>query len=620
MIQNKMIDELRKHLESGEFESVKECSQKIWRQKLKPHELIKINKLIAKYNQSLEENGWACLKIAILGSSSTQYISLGLPLGFIANDRTLKIYEAQYNTYNFEALDINSELYKFGPDIVLIATDTNNIKEFPLANSSKEEVVQKAQKEIEKLQFLWKIINKNTSGNIIQTNFVTVEEQILGRLEYKYVWSQNSYVQILNKILWEHDGNGVRVLNVQNMAQQIGLKDWYDPKMYHMAKFAFNPKHTQFYINNIISATNALQGRSKKCLVTDLDNTLWGGVIGDHGISGIELGSISPAGEAYQAFCSYLKKLKDRGVILAINSKNNHEIAVEVFKKHKEMPLKESDFATIFCNWEAKSSNLEKISKELNIGLDSMVFIDDSPVECELVRSKHPAVTVIEMSGEPSYFIRIIEDLQLFENLAFTDEDMARGQSYISKAKVEQLRANSENIDEFLIELKMKSLIHESKITEIQRIEQLLSKTNQYNMTGLKPSRDDIINYISSTDKFCISCYLEDKYTNYGLVSVMIGSFKKERVTIENWVMSCRVFSRGLEEHIFKYLIKEWGLNGYAQITANFVSTSKNSYAKNVYGRLGLNFMDELDGQLWEGLIAEEYNLISYVNLTASDI
>jgi FkbH-like protein len=613
MTSNQMIDELRRCLESGDLKSARDWSQNIWRQKLKPYELIKINKIIERHTQTLEEGGWTALKIAILGGASTQYISLGLPLGFMANGRTIKLYEAQYNTYNFEVINTSSDLYKFDPNIVLMAIDTNNLKEFPSVNSRKEEVVQAAQKEIETFQNLWRIINTHTRANIIQTNFAPIEEQILGRLEYRYAWSQNSYIQTLNNMLWAHDGNGVRVLNVHNMAQQVGLENWYDPKIYHLAKFAFNPKHTQLYIRTIISLTNALHGRSKKCLVTDLDNTLWGGIIGDHGITGIELGSISAVGEAYQAFCWYIKKLKDRGVILAIVSKNDHDLAVEVFRRHKEMPLMESDFAAICCNWESKSSNLGYISRELNIGLDSMVFIDDSPVECELVRLMYPEVTVIEMSGDPSYFIRAIDELQLFESLAFTDEDMTRGQSYIVKSQVEELRINSESIDDFLRELRMKSLIHESEISELPRIEQLLSKTNQFNMTGLKPSTDEITSYIERSDKFCFSCYLEDKYANYGLVSVVVGSFKNDQVTIENWVMSCRVFSRGFEEHIFKSLIENWRRKGYAQMTANFVATSKNGYAKNVYGKLGLNLVDGLGNQSWEGGLTGEYNEISHI-------
>jgi len=561
---------------------------------LKPLDYQRISQLIDEYRSLLLSYlGGRPLKLAILGGYTTQPIAVALRIFLLAEWCLVDVYESEYNSYKTEVLNPESGLYVFKPDFVLFAVGSININNFPAPGSADEQINAAVNAFVEEYRNLWSMVKKQTNAIIIQHTFEPFEEKMLGRLEYKYSWSPSRFKQRINERLWELDGREMHLLDVYGLSIRIGIYNWFEPRWYCYGKYGYDPKLTFEYGRLFVGLWRAIIGKTKKCLVTDLDNTLWGGLLGDDGIDGIHIGNISPQGEAYKAFCLYLKRLKSRGVILAVCSKNDPILAKEVFTKHPEMPLELDDFASFYCNWESKSLNLSKIAKELNIGMDALVFIDDNPVECAEVREITPEVEVIEMGGDPAYFIRKIDMLHLFDQLDITSEDLKRTDSYVSQVKIKEMQRSFSSLEEFLSSLNMVGRVCPATLHDVPRIKQMFKKTNQFNLTSRRYD-DVLLEFIEGKDKFCLSCWLKDRFVDYGLVSVVIGCIKENKLEIDNWVMSCRVFSRMFEQFIFNQLImyaKEW--NCFA-IYGEFVPTAKNNYVNELFKKLG--FTAENDG------------------------
>jgi FkbH-like protein len=392
----------------------------------------------------------------------------------------------------------------------------------------------------------------------------------------------------LNQKFWQNDQSFVEIVPINQLAKKIGTKNWFSPRWYHFSKHGFDPKYISSYAKLLKSTIHSCLGRFKKCLVLDLDNTLWGGIVGDEGTHGIELGNISAPGEAYLAFCRYVKSLKERGVLIAINSKNDPENAMAVFEKHPEMPLKLNDFSSFICNWNEKSANLSTISEELNIGLDSIVMVDDSPFECAQIRSAVPEVEVLELSAaDPSDFVRILEGMNFFDQLSLTQEDLSRTESLTVNRKINSIKSNPEGMNDFLENLEMKATFHESKSEELERLEQLLLKTNQFNLTAQRFNKAEIERFIHTEGKFCYSCTLKDRHAYHGIVSCILGQTQGEILEIENWVMSCRVFSRTLEGFIISKLLRTSSSNKVLGVRAKFQQTSKNRILNEILPKIG---------------------------------
>jgi FkbH-like protein len=321
--------------------------------------------------------------------------------------------------------------------------------------------------------------------------------------------------------------------------------------------------------------------------VTDLDNTLWGGVVGDDGLEGIALGSISAAGEAYAAFGRYLKSLQRSGILLAVNSKNDPALAAEVFDRHPETPLRREDFAAFVCNWGGKAGNLREIARQLNLGTDALVFADDSAAECGEVRRELLEVTVVHLAGDPAHFPRELEALHLFDRLDLTAEDLARARSYQAGRELAASGGSPTSLSDYLLELQMAAEIAPSRPEELPRLEQLFQKTHQFNLTGRQYDQPALKRLLETPEAVCLSCRLEDRLANHGLVSGLVGSVREGVLTIDNWVMSCRVFSRSFEECIFGALLELARARGCSAIEGRFLPTSRNGYAAGLFERLG---------------------------------
>jgi FkbH-like protein len=341
-------------------------------------------------------------------------------------------------------------------------------------------------------------------------------------------------------------------------------------------------------------------GLTRKCLVLDLDNTLWGGIIGEDGLAGIRLGD-GVEGEAFVAFQEYVRKLKNKGVILAVCSKNNEADAKEPFEKHPEMRLKLEDFAIFVANWQSKPDNLRAISRALDLGLDSLVFVDDNPVERAVVRELLPEVDVVPLPPDPAYYARALSDYLLFEASSFTAEDVKRTDQYRSRAQIMQLKASVANLDDFYRHLFMKAVVAPFDDFHLPRIAQLVGKTNQFNVTTRRHGMSHLQAFIKDTD--CVHFYLRlrDRFADHGLVSLMIAQRRGQTIDIDTWLMSCRVLGRTVEATMLQYLFERAAEFGCTAVQGTYIPTAKNAMAKDVFAKFGFTLVEDGGGSsVWK--------------------
>ena len=382
-------------------------------------------------------------------------------------------------------------------------------------------------------------------------------------------------------------GTNDYVLDVASLAEKIGLSNWHDQVSYNIAKVPFSPDYSDIYANNIVRIISAILGKTKKVLVLDLDNTIWGGEVGDVGINNIKIGNGDPEGEAFSAFQKTLLNLKNRGIILAVCSKNNEKIAKSAFKNRREMILQEKDFAIFKANWLDKPTNIKKISEELNLGLDTFVFVDDNPVERDIVRKHLPEVSVPELSKEVTNYSRDILVPGYFEIITYSKEDKKRSETYHSNIKRKELEKSSINLNGYLKSLNMKAKITPFKIENIDRITQLILRTNQFNLTTKRYKKREIEKIINNRKNYyTLQSNLEDAFGDNGIVSLIIGKVKKNVLLIDTWVMSCRVFSRNLEYAIFKKLISDLNKLNIKNVIGEYFKTEKNNIVHELYREL----------------------------------
>ncbi len=524
------------------------------------------------------------LKIAILGGYTTSVVANAVRMALCKENLLAEIYEAPFDTFQQEVLDPLSGIHQFQPELILFAIGPQNIKEFPNVATSVGPMIDH---QISEFTELCRKLHDEFKCPILIHNIAGMNYNFIGIAETSLEWSQNNYLISFNRVLSEQKPLYVHVLDLDGLAKRVGYDNWHDERFYYHAKFGFNPKFIKEYSNLFLGVFRALWGRAKKCLVLDLDNTLWGGVIGDDGIDGIQLGNISAEGEAYAAFCKYILELKKRGVILAVCSKNENVVAQQVFEKHPEMPLKRDDFAAFYCNWEEKPGNLKKIAKDLNIDLSTLVFVDDNPMECDLVRQSLPAVTVVELPEDPADFIRYLDGLHLFDRFELTKEDENRAQSYIAINKAKEMQSSAVDIESYLKELEMTAEIYQATPGDLPRLAQMELKTNQFNLTTRRYSEAKIHELMRDENIIVLVCRLSDKFTDHGLVASVILVQEKDILRIDSWLMSCRVFARTLEHFMMNYIIGLASKRDVKMIQGEFISTPSNHKFSNLYKEFG---------------------------------
>lgn len=524
---------------------------------------------------------------AVVGGYTPRPVASALRTALLAHGIYAIVHEADYAAFDIELLSDDSATLAFRPEHVLICTGHHHIADVPLPEASGEEAARSMQAAMNYLRTRWRRVQQKTGAVLHQHNFCLPTLSAVGRLGDKYPWGQRRFFRNLNETLWQEDGREIRVIDVDALQQRIGSDNWWSSRWYHVGKLPFNPERLRDYGILLHAHLAAVRGMSRKCLVVDLDDTLWDGVVGDDGVEGIVLGNGSAVGEEFLETCNYVRDLGRAGVILGVVSKNDAKIAELPFREHKEIPLQLADFAAFKASWQPKSSSLQELVRELNIGMDAVVYLDDNPAECEEVARACPMALVLQVVQGSEGIAQSLQNLHLFDRQSFTAEDASRSASY---ASIQMLRRASElesDLPSFLASLDMRCMFQAIEPAQISRTAQLFAKTNQFNLTQIKFTEPELEEMAADDAVTCFVATLHDKFANHGLISALVVRRRQDAVAeIANWVMSCRVFNRTLEEFILLRLCESLVSSGYRGIVARLVETEKNRHVHKLFERL----------------------------------
>lgn len=536
-------------------------------------EILKKKKSIRR--QLILQSGLMEKRVAILSGSTIGNIKDVLEIFLLNFGISPKFYTGQYCRFYEDVMFENQELADFKPDIIYIHTSLRNLADDDLFN---------------KLQAVWAKIREVFSCPIIQNNFELPN----------YDFGDNCHkINGLNLKIADYaeQNKDFYINDIQYLSALFGLDKWHDEQDYYLYKYAFSVKAIPLLSHNVAKIIKSIYGKNQKCLVLDLDNTLWGGVAGDVGVMGIELGMETALGEAYVNFQRYVKLLHDRGIILAICSKNDESTAKEVFG-NPNMILRLDDIAVFCANWDSKAENMVQIANRLNILPESMVFIDDNPAERELVRGAQPQVKIPEVDAVVD-FIRHIEGAGYFYPTHISGDDAKRNEYYIADAKRDETKNTFSDYGEYLSSLQMSSEIQSFASVHLDRITQLINKTNQFNLTTKRYTFSEIERIAADPCYTTLYATLDDKFGSNGIVSVLIGEIisMEKALHIRLWVMSCRVFKRDLELAVFDCLIEICRGKGLEKLVGYYRKTEKNGYVSSLLDDLG--FIKAGD-EVWE--------------------
>lgn len=564
---------------------------------LKKYDVTVLMKLAnrLKKQKALEGKKDGVLKLAVLGSYSIQHFAGILDVFLQAEGTDTDIYEGEYDGINMDVLDENSALYQFAPDIVILVTHTNDIHSFPALLAPESAIQTVLDRQMAYYHHLWECLERIPGCQIIQTNFVVPLHRALGNMEAGCSFSRSSYIRLLNLELAKRHPRFVTIVDMDYLASAVGKRKWFDYSSYFLTKAGF---HVDFLGEAAALFTReiaALKGKTRKCLVLDLDNTLWGGVVGDDGYDKIQVDPHNAVGESYRYFQQYIKNLRDRGVILAVCSKNDEETAKQPFLKNPDMILKLSDFACFKADWNDKAGNIRAIAEELNIGTDSLVFVDDNPAEREIVRQFVPEVLVIDLPEDPAEYADALEEAAPFEWTELTREDLSRADSYTADRERVLLSESFVNYEEYLCSLQMEGTADLVGDAQTGRFVQLINKSNQFNLRTRRYTDAQIEKLKNDKNVRLIYVDLKDRFTSYGLISCIILKKTGEDCFIDTWLMSCRVLKRGVEDFAFRKVIKEARNMGCKRIIGEYIPSKKNGMVKDFYAGLGFQSLGETD-------------------------
>jgi FkbH-like protein len=558
----------------------------------------------------LEQPNLVPTRIAILGGSTTAEVKSMLELFLLAQGIQPTFYESEYNRYSEDVLFENPELWSFKPEIVYIHTTWHNVSEFPELLEGEEQAEQKVHSQMQRFEAIWERIRTELGAVIIQNNFDLPPQRPLGNLEASAAYGRVNYLLRLNAEFANYARTHSRFLvhDIHYLCAQVGLGAWFDPTYWHSFHTALSPGATVALAQSLAAMVKAVYGRSKKCLVLDLDNTLWGGVIGDDGVQNLLLGRDHAMGEAFQSFQRYVKALQQRGVLLAVCSKNDPENAQQGFS-HPDSVLKLEDFSAFKANWNPKPDSIREIAFELNIGLDSLVFVDDNPAERALVAAQLPEVAVPELGSEVTRFAEVLEAERYFEVDKLVREDLSRGSYYTANVQRNVSQGKYKDYAEFLDSLEMTAEIAPFAPIYLERITQLINKTNQFNLTTKRCTAAEVEAMAQDPQWVTLYGRLADKFGDNGLVSVLAGRVTGDTLEMDIWLMSCRVLKREMELAMFDALVEQCQARGIHRIVGVYIPSKKNRMVAEHYGDLGFARAADAAGerQLWEYELPREY-------------
>ena len=543
-------------------------------------------KELKKRIKNCDENTAGDPKIAILGDTATQLLHQAVKGYGISENINLNIYEAEYNQIYNEIMFKTSHLYSFNPQYLLLYLSTEKLYEHFCETDNKSNF---ANETIDTILTYWSAISESLSCKILQYTFPEYDDLIFGNYGCKTPESFIFQLRKMNLLIMEKAAanKAVYIIDICGLQNRLGKEFFFSEKFYYSAKLSISPEALPYVAKETIEVIKACTGKIKKCIILDLDNTLWGGVIGDDGMSHIQIGELG-IGRAFTDFQRWLKELKKRGIILAVCSKNNEDTAKQPFIEHPEMILRLEDIAIFVANWNDKAQNIRYIQSVLNIGMDSLIFIDDNPFERELVKSMIPEIEVPDLPGDPALYRSYVSAKNYFETASVSAADAERTKQYRQEASRTILKAKFESFDDYLKDLDMLGTKKPFNEFNISRISQLTQRSNQFNLRTIRYTEDEI-SEISASDKHLTLYFnLKDKFGDHGLISVVIlKKIDENTLFIDTWLMSCRVLKRTVEEFIINSIVDLAFENGCKLIIGEYIETGKNSMVKEIYSELG---------------------------------
>ena len=531
------------------------------------------------------------VRLAVLGSCTMSHLLPAVRVAGLRRGLWIDIHEGDYGQYLQDLADPGSSLHGFAPTALLLAFDAHHLAGSLSAAFDESRTEELLDDTARRLRETWRLARRAVQGPVVQQTILPVHPPLFGNNEHRLPGSRARFIARLNerlRIMAEQEG--VDLLAIDDRAARDGLAAWHDPSLWHHAKQEIAPPAAPLYGDLLGRLLAARQGSSRKCLVLDLDNTLWGGVVGDDGLDGLVLGQGSALGEAYVAVQDHARELARRGIILAVCSKNDERNALEPFDKHPDMILRREDIACFVANWEDKAANLRTIARSLNIGLESLVFLDDNPFERELVRRELPMVAVPEVADDPALYPGTLADAGYFEGVSFTGEDRERAGQYRGNLEREALKEQATDLPAYLRGLNMRLVARPFDDLGKQRIVQLINKSNQFNLTTRRYSDAEVEAVMADPRAFGLQFRLIDRFGDNGVIAIVICRLRAgNEAVIDTWLMSCRVLGRQVEQATLDVIVERARALGVSRLVGEYFPTAKNGMVKDHYAKLGFS-------------------------------
>lgn len=537
-------------------------------------------------------------RMVLMGDCATQHIAQAVSGYAYEEGIGLELLDTDYNQILAQTFDPESELYRYHADAVLIVMCTEKLYE-EYCETPADLRSKFAERKYEDICGIWRRILSYTDQStgkgmkILQFNYAEADDRCFGNYGNHVESSFLYQIRQLNLLLMQGaQKEDIYIVDISYVQNLYGRKLFHDEKLYYIAKMPFSTDVLPAIAREVICVVRALMARFKKCVILDLDQTLWGGVIGDDGLEGIEIGELG-TGHAFKEFQCWLKELTKRGIILAVCSKNDEDKAKEPFLKHPEMVLRLEDIAVFVANWEDKANNIKKIIDTLNLGMDSFVFIDDNPFERNLVRSMLPVIAVPELPEDPAEYLSYLKELNLFETTSYSAADLDRTRQYREEAGRAELKQQFADYDEYLENLSMEAEAKHFDPFHIPRIAQLSQRSNQFNLRTVRYTEDDVKRLAGDKQYITLYFTLKDRFGDHGLISVVVMKRENDSFFIENWLMSCRVLKRTMEAFIVNTMLEEAGKAGAARVIGEYIRTPKNGMVEHLYEEMGFEPLGE---------------------------
>jgi FkbH-like protein len=558
------------------------------------------------------------IKLAILGDCSTQQLAVLLKALLGEAGLRAELYEGGFDAIELECCDPTSALYRFGPDAIIILNSAQALRAAYLHQAV--EMADYAGDCLARIIRIWDAIQANCSAAILQSTFAIVRDSYFGNFELKVPTSLRSTITVLNAnvVTATRERTGVLIHDIEAVASWVGRRQFFDERAWDLWKLPCSLEHLPRIAKSIADVLLAFRGRVVKCVVADLDNTLWGGVIGDDGLEGIELSTHGGgAGESFVRLQLYLRQLRRRGILLAVCSKNDEAAALMPFVHHPDMVLKRDDISVFVANWDDKAAGIRRVRDELNIALDSIVFLDDNAFERNLVRELLPEVIVPELPEDPSSVVAFLSELNLFETTSLSKEDLQRALQYQREAERRESATRCASVQEFLQSLDMQMVVARFDRFQVPRIAQLMQRSNQFNLCTRRLSETECSALMRSAAFIPLYATLADRFGDHGLISVVVLEQQQDTLIIRDWLMSCRVLARGVEQFLMNHVVAEARQLGLTSVIGEYIPTAKNGMVRDFFQQFGFTRLST-PGDKWMLNVSEYQRQDAFIQLAQS--